>query len=459
MKAATTTIINLAMGMCIIHLLAAFLAFAPDPAQAQDSGILEPADKYGREELTQMLAPIALYPDALLSQVLMASTYPIEVIEADRWVRKNPDLNGDSLDDALLEQDWDPSVKAMCHFPSILALMSERIAETTKIGNAFLAQKDEVMSMVQELRAKAYAQGNLATTSEQKVIVEKETIIIEPADPSIIYVPYYDPFYIYGPWWYPAYPPYYWGPSRVGIGIGISYWPSFYFGSAFGFWSYFDWHQHYVYIDVHRRPKYVRHDRWVTKPGRWNHSPGHRRGVAYRDKSTARKYGQYPPRPRKFKPETRGFPESSREQVRDRIRQNENRTSVERNRRQDTWTRINRATEEAQRVERDLKMQQRARQERIRIKPDRQEAQGVERGPQMRQQAGQKSETRERVELQQQQRRSDNVFNRVEDGTRERKSSERGRVSREGRSSYSLDRGPSGGNNRGGRSERNRDKR
>ena len=108
------------------------------------------------------------------------------------------------------------------------------------------------MDMIQELRAKAHAHGNLNTNKEQKIIIEKETIIIEPADPLVVYVPYYDPFYIYGPWWYPGYPPYYWGPSRVGLGVGISYWPGFYFGFAFGNWSYFDWHRHYIFIDVDR---------------------------------------------------------------------------------------------------------------------------------------------------------------------------------------------------------------
>jgi len=255
------TIIHLALGLLIISFFS-----LPPQSLAQDSDYLEPSEKYSREELTQMLAPIALYPDALLSQVLMASTYPIEVIEAERWVKSNPKLKGEALDAALLEKDWDPSVKAICHFPSILALMSERITETTNLGNVFLAQEAEVMDMVQELRAKAYAQGNLTTTTEQKVIVEKKTIVIEPTDPRVIYVPYYDPFYIYGPWWYPAYPPYYWRPPGVSIGIGISYRPGVYFGFAFGTWSYFDWHHHYIFIDVHKRPRYIRNDAISSPP-------------------------------------------------------------------------------------------------------------------------------------------------------------------------------------------------
>jgi hypothetical protein len=479
------TIIHLATGMLIIPFLAASLALTPHQAKAQakDSSYLEPSEKYSREELAQMLAPIALYPDALLSQVLMASTYPIEVIEADRWVRKNPKLKGESLDDALLGENWDPSVKAMCHFPSILALMSERIAETTNIGNAFLAQEDEVIVMVQELRAKAHAQGNLTSTSERKVIVEKETIIIQPADPRVVYVPYYDPFYIYGPWWYPAYPPYYWGPSRASIGIGISYWPAFYFGFAFSAWSYFDWHQHYIYIDAHRRPRYVRHDRWLAKPGRWNHLPRHRRGVAYRDKSTARKYGQYPSRFREFRPATRGFPER-RDQDRERIRRSEDRTRfdrgtsvdvrtriddrarqealrVERDRQIQQRTRIETESQQRQRVERDLPVQQRAEQERrtrerTRIETERQQRQRIKPDIQERARVEQQRQTRQRAELQQQQRSRNNVFNRVEDGRRERQSSERGRSSRQGLSNDSSGRGWSGQDNSGGRSGQDR---
>jgi hypothetical protein len=264
----------------ILPFLVSGLVLVPGFSRAQESGYPAPAEIYSREELTQMLAPIALYPDALLSQVLMASTYPIEVIEADRWIRMNPGLRDESLDAALLDQDWDPSVKALCHFPDILALMSERIAETTNLGNAFLIQEEEVMGLVQELRARAYAQSNLTTSAEQKVIVERDTIIIEPVNPRVIYVPYYDPYYVYGSWWYPAYPPYYWGPPGARLGLGIYYWPGFHFGFTFGTWSYFDWHRHTIHIDVHKRPRFVRHDRWVEKPGRWQHSPKHRRGVA-----------------------------------------------------------------------------------------------------------------------------------------------------------------------------------
>ncbi len=458
MKAAT--IIHLVLGLFVISFLVSCLAFSPQQAQAQDSGYLESSEKYSREELTQMLAPIALYPDALLSQVLMASTYPIEVIEADRWVRRNPELKDEALGAALLDKDWEPSVKAICHFPSILALMSERVSETTNLGNAFLAQEDEVMDMVQELRAKAYAQDNLSTTSQQKVIVEKETIIIEPADPGVIYVPYYDPFYIYGPWWYPAYRPYYWGPPGMSIGVGISYWPVFYFGFDFGTWSYFDWNQRYIYIDVHKRPRYVRHDRWKTNSGRWHHAPIHRRGVAFRDKHTARKYGQYPDhRFREFRSDTRGFPERRVRDL-DGDRRVDDRNRIDRDKRGDDRIKIDRDRQERQRIDRDKQERKRAadrdkqireradrdKQERQRIDRDKQERKrAADRDKQIRERTDRDQQKRQRIERDKQERkraadRDKQIRERTDQAQQERERVDRNRQMRERQERVGIDR-------------------
>ncbi len=494
MKAAIIS--HLSIGLLFLSVM----TLSPQ-ALAQDNSDPEPSEKFSREELAQMLAPIALYPDALLSQVLMASTYPIEIIEADRWIKKNPALKDEALDTALLDKDWDPSVKATCHFPSILALMSEQITQTTDLGNAFLAQEGEVMDMVQELRAKANAQGNLNTTSEQKVVVEEEKIIIEPADPRVVYVPYYDPFYIYGPWWYPSYPPYYWVPSGVSIGIGISYWPPFYFGVPYLSWSYFDWHQHTVYIVVRQRPRYVRHDRWLTKSGRWRHAPRHRRGLAYRERSTARKFGQSPDYSSEFRRDTREFPDDltrtlSRtrdERVRtDRIRERQQpgrtetglqepvrtdqvkqrpqraervrqeQKGVERNRQQRgrtesglqepirtdqvkqpreriERTKTTRKVRKREQVHRDLQVRQQS-------KRVRQEQNNDGRTIEKRQRAVQKPPPPQRIEREQQQINPDKVIDQGENGRTERRSGERGRVDREDR----------GGNPRGrDRSDRN----
>lgn len=209
-----------AAGLFIIFLLA-----VPMPVMSQDSEEATPSAIFTKEELAQMLAPIALYPDSLLAQILMASTYPLEVIEADRWIKQNPGLTGSSLDEALKNTNWDPSVQSLCYFPTILGMMSEHITQTTTLGNAFLAQQKDVMDMIQELRAKAQEQGNLQPTTEQEIVVDNGDISIEPSNPEVIYVPEYDPLCVYGPWWYPAYPPYFWGP--VPISGCLSFFPDF----------------------------------------------------------------------------------------------------------------------------------------------------------------------------------------------------------------------------------------
>ncbi|MDA3903410.1 MAG: DUF3300 domain-containing protein [Desulfuromusa sp.] len=427
-----TTIFKLFLGLIIIPSFAFFFTFNPQPAQAQDSGNQDQAERYSEEELAQMLAPIALYPDALLSQILMASTYPIEVIEADRWLRENRELTGDTLDGELLNKGWDPSVKAICHFPSSLALMSERIAETTNLGNAFLAQETEVMGMIQKLRSGAYEQGNLKTTAEQKVIVEKETIIIEPANPRAVYLPYYDPYYVYGPWWWsPGYAPYYWGPVGANIGVGISFWPGVYFGISFSSWSYFDWNRRYVYIDLHKRPRFVRHDRWITTSGRWLHASSHRRGVAYRDMSTARKYGQSPQRSIIFRHDVRSFPEPHR---------------LEQKQPGKVQTRTNRYRQEQQRVGRNIKDQGKITykaQERQNVNMEKQTKQRKKMNPvrpeNIRQeriqiapvpQKQKRLEQPERLKHKKQQTSSEGISNQLQDDNQERQSSERGRDDR-----------------------------
>src|SRR5262249_32949900 len=159
---------------------------AEAPPSAQEPATFPP------EQLDQMVAPIALYPDSLLSQVLIASTYPLEVVEADRWRRQNAALKDDALDKALEAKDWDPSVEALTHFPDLLKRMSENLDWTKDMGDAFLDQKDDVLAAIQRMRRKAQEAGTLTTTKEQTVTKEvvnnKETIVIEPADPQTVYV-------------------------------------------------------------------------------------------------------------------------------------------------------------------------------------------------------------------------------------------------------------------------------
>jgi hypothetical protein len=292
---------------CIIVIM----LMIPPGITAQDTGETEEAAKFSKEELTQMLAPIALYPDSLLAQILMASTYPLEVVEAERWLRQNKQLKGDALDDALQDKTWDPSVKSLCHFPDILFAMSEKLDQTRKLGDAFLGQEDDVMATVQELRLRAEEQGNLETNKEQKVIVEKEIIRIEPADPTVVYVPVYDPLYVYGPWWYPAYPPYYWywPPGFIITGGYIGFGPRIFIGAGLFSWVWFDWHTHHIHVDIDRTRRF---NRFPVKRGFegpfWQHDYRHRRGVAYRDRRTSERFVIGPPRVRPASPEIRGFP-------------------------------------------------------------------------------------------------------------------------------------------------------
>jgi Protein of unknown function (DUF3300) len=403
-------ILSPALGLFIVFSLIFCPVLTPQPVRAENSDYSTPSEKYRREELTQMLAPIALYPDTLLSQMLMASTYPIEVIEADRWVKKNPGQKDEALDEKLRDKDWDPSVKAVCHFPTILSLMSERIAETTNIGNAFLAQEADVMEMVQELRAKAYVQNNLISDAKQKVSVERDMIIIEPADPRVIYVPYYDPFTVYGSWRYPAYPPYYWIPPGGRVGVGISYRPGLYFGFSFGTWSYFDWHRHYIRIDAHKRPRFVRRDRWATNSARWNHAPKHRRGVAYRNKSTSGKFGRASSRAVDVRRDTRGFPEVQR---------------LDPNRRINKRNRLDLDRQSRKRIERKHKQQQPANFNK------------------------RKRELTEKIRRKAQRRTQGNLFNRIKEDAKARLSDKRGRVSRHGKVDESGARIAPEGNDRG----------
>ncbi len=183
-------------------------------------------------QLDALVAPIALYPDALLSEILMASTYPLEVVEADRWIGANKNLKGDALTAAVGQQSWDDSVKSLVATPDVLDMMSTKLDWTQALGNAVLAQQPDVMDAVQRLRTKAQANNQLASNQQQTVATQdqggRQVIVIAPAQPDTLYVPYYDPSVVYGPWPYPAYPPYYWpAPGYVAAGIIVT-------GIAFG---------------------------------------------------------------------------------------------------------------------------------------------------------------------------------------------------------------------------------
>lgn len=269
---------------------------------------------FKQEELDQILAPIALYPDSLLTQVMMASTYPLEIVQADRWTKQNKAMKGDALAKALEEQPWDPSVKSLVNFPDVLAMMSEKLDWTQKLGDAFLAQQKDVMDTVQSLRKKAEASGSLKTTKEQTVIVEKETqtIVIQPANPQVIYVPTYNPTVVYGTWAYPAYPPYpVYPPGYVATTAAFSFAAGAAVGAAWGYaWGHSNWHGGDVNINYNQntninnninRDKYKQQGQWQGQRGqggqagqgnKWQHDASHRGGVSYRDQGTAQKYNR-----------------------------------------------------------------------------------------------------------------------------------------------------------------------
>jgi hypothetical protein len=288
----------------ILAWLLIFLLAFPLAALAQGSKTVA-GKKFSQEELDQILAPIALYPDALLGQVLMASTYPLEVVMADRWVRQNKTLTGDKLKEAADKQPWDPSVKALVPFPDLLSMMAEKLDWTEKLGEAFLAQQTDVMDTVQSLRKKAYDAGNLKTTNEQQVIVEREVIRVEPAEPGVVHVPVYDPWWVYGPWWWPYYPPYVFYPYPYPAGVVIApgfigFSVGFFVGAFWGHWGYCDWDHHHVYVN----PYYYGHpyhgrssvNNTIGSFGgatqQWTHDPSHRRGVAYRNSTVRDRFGQ-----------------------------------------------------------------------------------------------------------------------------------------------------------------------
>jgi hypothetical protein len=218
------------------------VAFAQNSSQQQ-------AAKLSQAQLEALVAPIALYPDALVSQVLMASTYPLEVAEASNWIKSNTNLKGDALNKALQQQNWDASVKSLVSFPPVLEMMGSQLSWTQQLGNAVLAQQSETMSAIQALRAKAKKAGTLESNSQQTVTTQgsgsSQTIIIEPANPQVVYVPTYNPTVVYGAWAYPAYPPYaYYPPGYVagtallsfgvGMAVGAALWGGCHWGGGYG---------------------------------------------------------------------------------------------------------------------------------------------------------------------------------------------------------------------------------
>ncbi len=277
------------------------LPFAPalqaqtaSPATTPPAQPASPTSAFSQGELEAMLAPIALYPDALLSQMLMASTYPLEIVEAARWRKANASLKDKALQDALVKQSWDESVKSLTAFPEVLDRMNQDLAWTQKLGDAFLGQQKEMLDTVQILRTKAKDSGHLESNPQQTVKVEtqesKQVIVIEPADPQVVYVPTYQPTIVYGGWGYPAYPPYYppyWYPVATPLVNGFLWGVGIAAGAAL--WGGVNWGHGDVNIDIDRHNNF---NRTNISNKEWNHKAEHRGSVPYRDTGSRDKYSK-----------------------------------------------------------------------------------------------------------------------------------------------------------------------
>ena len=293
----------------------------PSPVQQPEQPSAAP---FKPEELDQVLAPIALYPDELIAQILTAATYPLEIVLAARWVAdpKNAALKGDALAQALEAQSWDPSVKSLVPFPSVLKMMSDKLDWTQKLGDAFLSQQADCLASVQSLRRKAAAAGTLKSTPQQKVTVqprtaaaaptlpgppagepitaapvtEDQTISIAPADPQVVYVPSYNPATAYGAWPYPSYPPYAF-PPPVGYGVAAGLATGLAFGAGVAIagslwgWGSPNWSAGSVTINANQFNR-INANRTAITGNTWQHNSLHRQGVAYRDAATAQRFGR-----------------------------------------------------------------------------------------------------------------------------------------------------------------------
>ena len=267
----------------------------PIPVQSSNQPLLAP------NQLDGLVAPLALYPDPLISQVLVASTYPLEVVEAYQWLQRNPGLTGPALTQAAAAQNWDPSVQALVMFPDVLKRLNEDVSWTTNLGNAFLNQQADVMSAIQRMRVSAQQSGRLVSTPQQQVInttdAGQPVVQIVPTNPEVIYVPVYDPYWVWGPpiyypyarWWYP--------PVHTGLFFGVGIGVGAFFGAGWGGWGGWGWHpgwgSHTIIVNNTFINRYNFNSRFagVRGPAVWSHDGFHRQGVPYTNQAVNQRFG------------------------------------------------------------------------------------------------------------------------------------------------------------------------
>ena len=280
-------------------------AQSPTSQQTQNASADQPPARIPADQLDSLVAPIALYPDPLLSQVLVASTYPLEIIQLQQWLEKNKNLKDKALMDAVSKQPWDPSIQAMAPLPDVVKRLADDVQWTTDLGNAFLAQQSDVMDAIQRMRQKAQGKGALKSNEqlrvETKVVQEKTVIVIEQTSPEVVYVPVYDPVYVYGPpvYPYPAiyYPAYPTGTvvaaAAISFGVGVA------LGAAWsGGWGWgCGWGDNDIDINVNNnfnRNTNISGGNRVNNIGsgnKWQHNPQHRGGAPYPNRTTADRFG------------------------------------------------------------------------------------------------------------------------------------------------------------------------
>ncbi len=290
--------------VCILLLPAGALLVAQEPPppaeQAPPAQAGPPAQALSPDQLADLVAPIALYPDSLLSQVLVAATYPLEVVEAGQWLQQNRNLRGAQLVEAARQQNWDASIQALVVFPDVLTRLNSDIRWTTDLGNAFLAQQADVMNAVQRLRAQASQSGRLKSNSQVSVTTQTQggqtAIDIQPADPQVVYVPLYNPAYMWGPPVYGYYPPLYYPDIGFGFGFGPGiYIGGFFGGLGWGGWGWGpNWFGNSIYVNNYFFHRYGFSDfhgggRFQGR-GTWSHDPGHRLGVPYSNRALTNRY-------------------------------------------------------------------------------------------------------------------------------------------------------------------------